>query len=372
VLHVLVLCGGQSTEHAISIISAKNVVANLDKTKYRVSIAYILQDARWLYIEHDADFLDHDAETVATKPAAVYLHFSPGNPHPFIITTSPPRPISFDCVFPMLHGTHGEDGAMQGFLEILGVPYVGADVLASSLIMDKDTSKRLLRAANLPVVDWILVQKHTSQDICYDELSKKLGRTLFVKPNNLGSSVGVSKVQSEQALQVALHNAFCFDDRVLIEKAIIGREIECSVLGNEQPICAMPGEVIVHAEFYSYSAKYLEETAATIKTPADHLSPECIARFQTLSIRAFQTLRCAGMARVDFFLTRDEVIYINELNTIPGFTSISLYPQNWVMSGITYSQLLDRLIELSLSRFQEKKMLNRIYDPYTKIESIAK
>lgn len=366
-LHVLVLCGGQSTEHEISIISARNVVASLDKTKYHVSIAYILPDGRWLYIENHPDFLEHDVRVLAAKPAAIWMHVAPGNPHCFIVTTSPSKTISVDCVFPMLHGTRGEDGAMQGFLEILNVPYVGADVLGSAVIMDKSTTKKLLHEAGLPIVPYLVVTHFMRNQMQYADVSQQLGRTLFIKPNSLGSSVGISKVKNEKEFVVALENAFHFDDYVLIEKAISAREIECSVLGNDQPICSLPGEVINHTEFYTYAAKYLEENAATIQTPAP-LSTELITRFQDFSIRAYQATRCLGMARVDFFLENNNTIYISELNTIPGFTPISLYPKNWEVSGIAYTELLDRLIALGLQQFQSKKLLNRVYDPN---ESVA-
>ena len=360
-LSILVLCGGQSTEHEISVISARNVVAGLDKNKYEVAIAYILSDGRWLFIQSPEDFLLNDVKALAAKPAAVYIHFAPGNPHPFIITTAPQQPVIFDCVFPMLHGTNGEDGTMQGFLEILNIPYVGADVLSSAIIMDKDATKRLLKEAGLPVVKFLYFSKSESNKINYDDVKKQLGEILFIKPNSLGSAAGVSKVTNLSEFNAALKTAFEYDEHILIEEAMVARELECSVLGNENPKASKPGEVVKHTDFYTYEAKYLDEKAATIKSPAENISAALISTIQDLAIQAFKITRCVGMARVDFFYTQDEKLYINELNTIPGFTNISLYPKNWIATGMSYAELLDELINFGLARFKEKKKLNRIY-----------
>jgi D-alanine-D-alanine ligase len=226
--------------------------------------------------------------------------------------------------------------------------------------MDKEVLKRLLRDANLPVVDRCLVRKCDAHLIHYNEVTKQLGAVVFVKPNSLGSAVGVKRATDEPSFYGAIQDAFRFDEYVLIEKAIVGREIECSVLGNENPKSSMPGEIINHTEFYSYDAKYLDDAAATVKTPAD-LSPELIAQFQSLAVAAYQTLRCLGMARVDFFLDKHNNIYINEINTIPGFTNISMYPKNWEASGLNYAALLDELITLGMKRFEFKQSLVRVF-----------
>ncbi|HLD84810.1 MAG TPA: D-alanine--D-alanine ligase family protein [Coxiellaceae bacterium] len=338
-ISLLILCGGQSTEHAISLLSARNIIENLDAKKYCVSVVFISQTGEWQYYENKYDFLR--------------AHVSKAK----IIS---PSDITADCVFPVLHGTNGEDGVIQGLLELLQLPYVGADVLGSAIGMDKDIAKRLLRDADLLVVDWCLATKQNN--ITYAEASQRLGEILFVKPNSLGSSVATHKVTDEKTFQAALADAFLFDEHVLIEKAIVGREIECSVLGNEHPRASLLGEIINHQSFYSYEAKYIDPAASEVKTPAD-LPEKIVKKIQTTAIAAFKALRCKGMARVDFFLSNEEKLYINEINTIPGFTNISMYPKNWAVSGLSYVALLDELITLAITRFHHKKSLLRIYRP---------
>ncbi|MDP1574900.1 MAG: D-alanine--D-alanine ligase family protein [Coxiellaceae bacterium] len=349
-LSILVLCGGQSTEHDISLLSARNVMTYLDAQKYTVMIVKIAHDGKWFYFNSVAEFLsDTDSHGL--------MQIVPGEKNPFYVDN---KAIAVDCVFPVLHGTNGEDGTIQGMLELLNIPYVGADCLGSAIGMDKEVLKQLLEAAGLPVVDRCLVRKQEAHFIHYAEITKKLGAPVFIKPNSLGSAVGIKKAVDEQSFYEALQNAFQYDEFVLIEKAIVGREIECSVLGNENPKVSMPGEIINHTEFYSYDAKYIDEAASTVKTPAD-LSPDLIEKFQSLAIKAYKTLRTIGMARVDFFFSNDGSIYLNEINTIPGFTNISMYPKNWEASGLSYVNLLDELIQLGLQRFEFKKTLNRVY-----------
>lgn len=347
-LSILVLCGGQSTEHEISLLSAKNVIEKLDSQKYQVSIAKIEQNGAWCYFQDAQDYFSHSH----SHP----MQIIPGQKNPFSANNNT---IPVDCIFPVLHGTNGEDGTMQGLLELLQMPYVGADCLGSAIAMDKDIAKQLMRAENIPVVDWALIKKSDAKPH-YADIQKKLGKIVFVKPNSLGSSVGVAKATDEKSFHEALQNAFQYDEYVLIEKAIVGREIECSVLGNENPTASLPGEIINHTEFYSYDAKYVDDDSATVQTPAN-LSKELITEFQSLAIKAFQTLRCSGMARVDFFLDQNNKIYINEINTIPGFTNISMYPKNWEASGLSYSALLDELILLAIKRFELKKSLTRVF-----------
>src|SRR3990167_3888262 len=336
--HILVLCGGQSTEHAVSVLSARNIVERLNPAKYRVSVVLISEEAHPFFYHNVQDFLQ------SNTTRARQIQWSD---------------IKAGCIFSVLHGTHGEDGVMQGLLELLQLPYVGADVLGSAIGMDKDIAKRLLRDAHLPVVNWRLITKTNS--MTYAQASQQLGCTLFVKPNSLGSSVATHKVIDEKTFQAALADAFLFDEHVLIESAIVGREIECSVLGNEHPRASLPGEIINHQSFYSYEAKYIDPVASEVKTPAD-LPEKIVKEIQTTAIAAFKALRCKGMARVDFFLS-EEKLYINEINTIPGFTSISMYPKNWAVSGLSYAALLDELIALAIARFHHKKSLLRIYRP---------
>lgn len=342
--NILVLCGGQSTEHDISLLSARNVIENLDQKKYVVSVVKITHDGAWNYYKTPAEFFSHSRSHL--------LQITPGNPEPF--------GVSVDCVFPVLHGTNGEDGTVQGMLELLNIPYVGADCVGSAIGMDKEILKRLLHEAGLPVVDRCLFRKFDRNAIQYVDVVKKLGATVFVKPNSLGSAVGIKKATDEKTFYAAIDNAFQYDEYILVEKAITGREIECSVLGNENPKASLPGEIINHTEFYSYDAKYIDGQAATVNTPAD-LSPQLIKQFQTIAIQAYKTLRTIGMARVDFFFAQDGKIYLNEINTIPGFTNISMYPKNWEASGLSYASLLDELIQLGLARFEFKKTLNRVY-----------
>lgn len=352
-LSILVLCGGQSTEHEISLLSAKNVIERLDSNKYDVSVAKIEHDGRWKYFKNADDYFSHSGDTMNRVST---MHIIPGEKNPFFIDA---QSIKVDCVFPVLHGTNGEDGTIQGLLDILQIPYVGADCLGSAIGMDKEILKRLLAHAGLPVVERILIRKD-AQKINYAQAAKILGDTVFIKPNSLGSAVGVHKATDEKSFQSALQDAFRYDEYVLVEKGIDGREIECSVLGNEHPKVSLPGEIVKHTEFYSYEAKYLDAAASTVQTPAD-LSPERIAQFQALALKAYQVLRCTGMARVDFFFDKNNNIYINEINTIPGFTNISMYPKNWEASGLKYAALLDELINLGMQRSAFKKSLERVF-----------
>jgi len=347
---ILVLCGGQSTEHEISLLSARNVASFLNKDNYDVAVAKIHHDGPWFYFKNAAAFLSN-----AAPDGQITL--SPGHAHPFHVNQ---QALAVDCIFPVLHGTNGEDGTIQGLLELLAVPYVGADCLGSAIGMDKEVMKRLLEAAGLPVVPRCLVRKQERSSIDYASVTKILGSTLFIKPNSLGSAVGINKATDQVSFNDAVENAFQYDEYVLIEKAIVGREIECSVLGNENPKVSLPGEIIKHTDFYSYDAKYVDDAAATVKTPAD-LSPALIQKFQQLSLEAYKVLRTTGMARVDFFLATDGQIYLNEINTIPGFTNISMYPKNWEAAGLHYPELLDALIVLAFERNAFKKALNRNY-----------
>lgn len=348
-LSILVLCGGQSTEHDISLLSAKNVIERLDPQKYKVSVVKISQEGAWYYFENTADYF--------CRTHSHLMHIIPGQKNPFVVNG---WEVPVDCVFPVLHGTNGEDGTLQGLLQLLNVPFVGADCLGSAIGMDKEVLKRLLEAAGLPVVPRILLH-HTQRDaISYEQITKTLGDVVFVKPNSLGSAVGIKKAVDKASFFDAMATAFAYDEYILVEKAIVGREIECSVLGNENPRVSLPGEIINHSDFYSYDAKYLDAEAATVQTPAA-LSPELTQQFQAMAIKAYKTLRCLGMTRVDFFLDHSGNIYLNEINTIPGFTDISMYPKNWEVSGLSYSALLDELIELGMERFQTTKTLNRVF-----------
>jgi D-alanine-D-alanine ligase len=259
-------------------------------------------------------------------------------------------------VFPVLHGPFGEDGTVQGLLKLANIAFVGAGVLGSAIGMDKDVMKRLLRDAGIPVVRFMVANRYSSNGIDFDDVRDQLGLPLFVKPANLGSSVGIHKVNDRDEFERAVRDALNYDNKILIEECIKGREIECSVLGNDNPIASVPGEILPRHEFYSYEAKYLDENGAVLEIPAK-LPAETSERIRQLATKTFTVLCCEGMARVDFFLRNDEEIIVNEINTIPGFTRISMYPKLWEATGISYSDLIDRLIQLAIERFAGEKRL---------------
>lgn len=262
-------------------------------------------------------------------------------------------------VFPILHGTFGEDGTVQGLLKLAGIPFVGASVLGSAVGMDKDVMKRLLRDAGIPIGKFITIVSQESVPE-YTAVIKMFGSPFFIKPANMGSSVGVNKVHSEAEYSQVVTSAFYYDTKIILEEYIKGREIECAVLGNDNPIASIPGEIIPHQEFYSYDAKYIDEKGATVRIPAD-VPVETAQAVQVLAIRTFKTLCCEGLGRVDMFLTDGNELIVNEINTIPGFTNISMYPKLWEASGIAYGDLIDRLIQLALERFKKEQKVNTSY-----------
>ncbi len=352
-IRVGVLFGGRSGEHEVSIASAQSVLRALDPEKYEAVPIGITKDGRWLVGENTQKLLPD----VLKRGHRVMLPPDPSAGSLMGVGESPAGPPSrIDVMFPVLHGTFGEDGTVQGLLELAGVPYVGAGVLASAVGMDKDVQKRLFREARLPVVEFLVVVRGDWQrdpQAVQKAVARKFRFPVFVKPATLGSSVGMTKVRRAADLPAAMDEAAQFAQKILVERAVNAREIEVAVLGNERPEAAIPGEIIPHREFYDYTAKYLEE-GTELRIPAK-LEDAQVKRFQGYARRAFLAIECRGMARVDFFLERrTRKIYVNELNTIPGFTSISMYPKMWEASGLSYSQLLDRLIELALEEHQEK------------------
>ena len=351
-----ILFGGKSAEHEVSLQSAKNVIAALDKNKYEIVLIGIDKSGRW-HLQQGANYLLHatDPKLIALNSSgAKELTIHPGNLASQFITESKSQSRRVDVIFPVLHGSNGEDGTMQGLLKIMDVAFVGPGVLGSAVGMDKDVAKRLWRDAGIPIAKFVTVRKSEKNKISFSKIKKQLGLPLFVKPANAGSSVGVSKVKSEKDFKKALEAAFRFDDKILIEEYVKGREIEVAVLGNEHPRASIPGEIIPHHEFYSYEAKYIDENGAAAEIPAK-LPKALIKKIQEAAIKAFQVLECEGMARVDFFVKPNGTFCINEINTIPGFTNISMYPKMWEASGIKYSELIDRLIELALLRHEREK-----------------
>jgi D-alanine-D-alanine ligase len=354
-LRIAILFGGKSAEHEISVISARNIVQAMDKRKYQIVSIGIDKQGRWFFDE-GARLLHRKKQSqvefqVSRNSTAVL----PGAAQAPMLT--PSRTLGdVDVVFPVLHGPFGEDGTVQGLLKLANVPFVGAGVLGSAVGMDKDVMKRLLRDASIPIAKFLVFERSVASRINFAEVKRALGLPFFVKPANLGSSVGISKVSAKKQFGRALTEAFRYDNKILIEESIRGREIECSVLGNENPIASLPGEIVTRHDFYSYDAKYLDEKGAQLIIPAE-LPKNIVRQVQTLALRTFKTLACEGMARVDFFLRNNRELFVNEINTIPGFTKISMYPKLWEASGIPYTRLIDRLIQLALERNQRERNL---------------
>jgi D-alanine-D-alanine ligase len=356
-LRVAILFGGQSAEHEISLISARNIAAAMNRKKYEIVAVAIDKHGRW-FIDDGARLLrEAQPSRVEFRDRSKAAAVLPGSTATPMIRLAPRRILGrVDVVFPVLHGPFGEDGTVQGLLKLANVPFVGAGVLGSAVGMDKDVMKRLLRDARIPVPKFLVFERRALGRINYTSVKRTLGLPLFVKPANLGSSVGISKVTNEKELGRALREAFRYDNKILLEECILGREIECSVLGNDTPIASLPGEIVTSHDFYSYDAKYLDEKGARLIVPA-RLPKTVVTRIQELALKAFKVLCCEGMGRVDFFLRGRSEVIVNEINTIPGFTTISMYPKMWQATGISYSRLIDRLIRLALERFQREKRL---------------
>jgi D-alanine-D-alanine ligase len=357
-LRVALLFGGKSAEHEISLISARNIFEAMDKKKYDVVAIGIDKQGRW-FVDDQARLLrgatQPKVEFGSRKNAAAVL---PGETKALMVRPSGGAPFGgVDVVFPVLHGPFGEDGTIQGLLKLAAVPFVGAGVLGSAVGMDKDVMKRLLRDADIPIGKFLVFSRGDDKALSYVKIKKQLGLPLFVKPANLGSSVGISKVGKKREFHPAVDKAFRYDNKIIIEEGIRGREIECSVLGNEKAVASLPGEIIVQHDFYSYDAKYLDDEGARLEIPA-RLPQAIVRRIQQTAVQAYRVLCCEGMARVDFFLRPNGQVLVNEINTIPGFTKISMYPKMWQASGLSYSRLIDRLIALALERARKEKKLS--------------
>lgn len=386
-LRVGILFGGRSGEHEVSLLSAASVLNAIDRDKYEVVPIGITKDGRWLTAEHAENLLTgkltleprnlRAGDPEITQPAAVLARgeavvvppepvhrqsglvpFQTDSAH---LRRASDRAINVDVIFPVLHGTFGEDGTIQGLLELADIPYVGAGVLGSAAGMDKDIMKSLFIAAGIPIVKHVtLLRSAWEKDPKkVERLVGKLQYPVFVKPANLGSSVGISKAHDRKELGPAIEEAARFDRKIVIEQGVGGkkekaREIECSVLGNDDPIASIPGEIVPIKEFYDYNAKYLDEGSRLI-IPAK-LTKAQTKKVQELAVQAFKAVDCSGLARVDFLMdAKTQKIYLNEINTMPGFTAISMYPKLWAASGLTYSDLIDRLIQLGIERHEDKK-----------------
>jgi len=349
--NLLVLCGGRSAEHEVALQSAINVVAAVDRAAFSLAVVGIDKDGTWRRLPEDG-FAVNTEDPARTALAAggqgVTLCCRGGQG--WLLPLAGGEPWRVDVVFPVLHGTYGEDGTIQGLLAMANVPCVGCDHTSSANCMDKAVTKQILKYAGIPVADGVIV---VAGDAAVDPVGvgRALGWPVFVKPARLGSSVGVRKVTAAEGLAEAVAYALRYDDKVLVERFMPGREIECAVLGNERPRASVPGEVVPDPRhgFYSYAAKYLDEKGASLYAPAN-LTPDVVARVQDLAVRAFVAMGCTGMARVDSFLLPDGSLAVNELNTIPGFTRISMYPRLWQLSGIAYPRLVTELIRLAEER----------------------
>ena len=396
-LRVGVLFGGRSGEHEVSLLSAASVLNAIDKNKYDVVAIGITKDGRWLTASDAQNLLQGKSTGESDRPTPGQRHLRAGNPEttpgaavlaqgesvvvppepvhrqsgliPFqteasLARRASDRAINVDVIFPVLHGTFGEDGTIQGLLELADIPYVGAGVLGSAAGMDKDIMKSLFIAGGLPIVKHVTILRSA-----WEKEAKKIQRLVesklkypvFVKPANLGSSVGISKVHDRKELGPAIEEAAKFDRKIVIEQGVGGkkgkaREIECSVLGNDEPVASLPGEIIPGKEFYDYAAKYLDEGSQLV-IPANLTKAET-KKVQELAVAAFQAVDCSGLARVDFLMEpgkSSRKIYLNEINTMPGFTAISMYPKLWAASGLGYAELIDRLIQLGVERHTDKK-----------------
>jgi D-alanine-D-alanine ligase len=337
-IKVAVLFGGRSAEHEVSLNSSNNVIGAIDKNKYEVIKIKISKNGQWTVDEQAVVLSQNFGEKV-------------------IINQSNGKVIAgFDVLFPVLHGPYGEDGTVQGLAKLAGIPCVGPGIIGSSMCMDKDITKRLLKEAGIAIANFVTLRKSKPKEFDYDNITKKLGNELFVKPANMGSSVGVSFASDKAAFDKALKEAFLYDDKVIVEEKIKGREIECAVLGNDFPKASIPGEIIPTKSFYSYESKYLDDNDARLDIPAK-LPAELVAPIQEIAIKAYQCLECKGMSRVDMFLTEDKQLIINEINTIPGFTKISLYPALWAYSGIPQTELVDQLIQFAIEEFDNQNKL---------------
>lgn len=360
-IRVGLIFGGRSGEHEVSVLSAKSVIEAIDPKQYEVVPIGITKDGRWvpgvsplqLAAEKKLEVLPGSAQSTDSG-GILTLENSKGQ----ILGNLSQR---VDVIFPVLHGPYGEDGTVQGLLELAGLPYVGGGVLASALGMDKVMMKVVFEQAGLPVGGYLSVLRkewESKPEAVLDQVEAKLGYPCFIKPANLGSSVGINKAHDRPELIRALNEAAAFDRRLIVEEFISGREIECSVLGNDDPIASVPGEIVPCAEFYDYEAKYILNDSK-LMIPAE-LSKEQSDEIRALAVRAFKAIDCAGLSRVDFFVTHDEgKVLINEINTLPGFTRISMYPKLWEVSGISYPELVERLIQLAMERYRDRQR-NRI------------
>ncbi|MEZ4959078.1 MAG: D-alanine--D-alanine ligase family protein [Saprospiraceae bacterium] len=366
---VALLCGGVSPEHEVSLNSARNIYKAIDKAKYDVIVIGVSRSGQWLHIMEDEfmalSSLENDSSgwpLMLVPGEELVIQYRPAAQSPVAGQQFPNFQISsfpkIDVVFPIIHGPFGEDGTLQGLLSILGLPYVGPGTLGSAVGMDKDFTKRLLRDAGIAVAPWVTLLKHEAPD--YGAILKKLPFPLFVKPANMGSSVGVSKAENESELKAAVELAFKFDTKVLVEQGIKGREIETAVLGNvEDTTVSGVGEIVMAQGFYDYESKYISPDAARVVIPAENVAQKDVENIRQTALKAYRVLGLEGLARMDVFLTAEGDVYVNEPNTLPGFTNISMYPKLWAAAGLNYGDLIDQLLQLAIARYNRDARLQR-------------
>lgn len=348
------LFGGKSTEHQVSLQSVRSIYDSIDKENYDILLIGISKDGEWNLYDHLDTCLvnSHCPDSIELKKSGKTIALVLGEKGGQFLELQSGKSLGkIDVLFPLVHGALGEDGSMQGLFRVANIPFVGSSVLASAVSMDKDFTKRLLRDAGLKVANSMTFTKNKKGTINFKEVKDVLGTPMFIKPANQGSSVGISKVVSEEEFYKGIDIAFSYDSKIIVEESIVGREIECAVLGNDEPIASLPGEIVTQNSFYSYKAKYMDEKGTKLIIPAE-LEDTVTQEIKTKAIKAFKALQCEGLARVDFFLTKDNDLIINEINTLPGFTKQSMYPKLWEVSGIKYHELINKLISLAIERHQ--------------------
>jgi len=359
-IKVGVLFGGRSPEHNISLLSARNVIGNIDKEMFEVVLLPIDKDGIWHFNEGELKLNNPGDAQLVSLPLfdnIIYLSQNAGD-HSIIDKSTGDVISKIDVLYPVLHGTFGEDGSIQGLAKVAGLPCVGCGILGSSAGMDKDVTKRLLRDSGIGVADFVTLRKGYNDHLTYTEIKEKIGKELFIKPANLGSSVGISFVDNEEDFKKAVKEGFEYDPKVIVEEKITGREIECAVMGNEKPSASVIGEILPKTEWYTFENKYVDDDGAGLEIPAK-LTVEQTERARSIAIDTYVNLECCGLTRVDMFLKPNGDIIVNEINTIPGFTKISMYPKLWGQSGIEYQDLITKLIELAIDKFETESRLKQ-------------
>lgn len=359
-IRVAVLFGGRSSEHNISLLSAKNVIDAIDRNRFEPVLIGIDKSGRWHYNKGAMKIMNgKDPKLIALNNLNNPVLLSQNSDEHSVVSVENQSTVAhIDVIFPVLHGTYGEDGSVQGLAKLANLPCVGCSILGSAVGMDKDVSKRLLRDAGVAVADFITLRKGFNDDISYHEASAKLGKELFIKPANLGSSVGVSFIKSKKEYEAAVKFGFEYDPKVVVEEKLVGRELECAVMGNDIPLASAVGEVIPKDEWYSFESKYVDADGAKCMIPAD-IDEVDVKRVQELAVLTYRLLECEGLARVDMFMLKNGKLVINEINTIPGFTKISMYPKLWQESGVPYTELISRLIDYAIDSHDKRNSLRQ-------------